>query len=131
MNLVVDASAVVEVLLGSPSGGRLAAELLAADHSLHAPQLLDAEVGHTLRKGWLGGQLTAERARQALADLADLPLERHDHLLLLSRAWAFRDTATFHDGLYLALAWSLGAPLVTCDARLARAPALGIPVLLR
>ena len=39
-------------------------------------------------------------------------------------AWALRDNVTYYDALYVALAARLGYPLLTADARLARAPGL-------
>ncbi len=38
--------------------------------------------------------------------------------------WALRDNVTYYDALYVALAARLGYPLLTADARLARAPGL-------
>jgi predicted nucleic acid-binding protein len=62
------------------------------------------------------------RAEEALADLATLPLERYSHRLVLARAWRLRANLTLYDAAYVALAELLDAPLVTCDAALARAP---------
>src|SRR5215831_13474908 len=42
--IVVDASAVLEVLLNTPDGGGIAARLFAEGETLHAPHLLDLEV---------------------------------------------------------------------------------------
>ena len=39
-------------------------------------------------------------------------------------AWTLRDNLTYYDALYVALAARLGYPLLTADARLARAPGL-------
>ena len=54
-------------------------------------------------------------------DLVDLPLTRHAAEPFLGRAWQLRANVTAYDALYVALAEALGAVLVTCDARLARA----------
>ena len=87
-----------------------------------APQLVDAEVGHALRRVVEAGELSARSGRAALDDLADLPLRRAGHRGLLARAWELRANVTFYDGLYVALAERLALPLVTLDARLASAP---------
>jgi len=63
--------------------------------------------------------------------LADLPIERHGHWILLQRVWELRDRVTAYDALYVALAESLAAPLLTCDARLARTANLTIEIILR
>jgi hypothetical protein len=58
----------------------------------------------------------------ALDDLADLPLERYAHTLLLPRIWDYRGNLTAYDATYLALADALDCPVWTRDARFAKAP---------
>lgn len=120
--IVVDASALLEVLLNTPAAARVSERLFAANETLHAPHLLDLEVAQVLRRYYLAGELTAERGRQALEDLADVPLTRYPHDLLLPRIWELRENLTAHDAAYLALAEALGATLVTRDAAMASAP---------
>jgi len=95
---------------------------MAQQEAVCAPHLLDAEVGQTLRRFLLRGDLSAARARVAIGRLQSLPLRRYSHTRLVSRAFEFRDNATVYDGLYLALAEALDAPLLTCDARLRDVP---------
>ena len=75
-----------------------------------------------LRRYEREGELIATRAQQAMDDLADLALERYSHRVLLPRAWQLRSNLTAYDAAYVALAELLEAPLITADARLARAP---------
>lgn len=89
--------------------------------SLHAPELLDFEVLATLRRRERRGELAEGRAREAIADLRDLPLFLHPARPLLDRAWELRANVTAADGLYLALAEALGGRLLTTDGGLAQA----------
>ncbi|HSJ99331.1 MAG TPA: type II toxin-antitoxin system VapC family toxin [Myxococcota bacterium] len=119
--IVVDASAVVELLIGGPAASAVAARIGAGDEALHAPHLLDLEVAQVLRRFALAGALDDRRGHEALEDLADLDLARHPHDLFLRRIWSLRQRVTAYDAVYLALAEALPAPLVTLDRRLARA----------
>jgi predicted nucleic acid-binding protein len=116
---VVDASALVEYLLRTPAGRALEARIIGAD--LHVPALCDVEVAAALRRGLLAGTLELERARLVLQDLAELPLTRHGHQLLLGRLLDLRQNFSVYDATYAALAERLGASLITADGGLARA----------
>jgi predicted nucleic acid-binding protein len=118
---VLDASAAIELLLNTPLGELVGRRLAAAGQALHAPHLLDVEVLHVVRRLCAVHAVTDRRARQALADLADLPLVRHSHEHLVARAWSLRASLTAYDAMYVALAEGLDARLLTCDGRLARA----------
>lgn len=116
--IVVDASAVLEVLLRTPAGPGVAERLFAEDETLHAPHLLDVEVAQVLRRYSLAGELDSARGLQALEDLADFPLTRYPHDLFLPRIWELRHNLTAYDAAYVALAEALAAPLLTRDAAL-------------
>jgi predicted nucleic acid-binding protein len=120
--IVVDASAMLEVLLGTDTGLRIEDRLFSRTESLHAPHLLDVEVAQVLRRYEAMRELSPERGLEALTDLADFPLHRYSHDLLLPRIWEMRQNVAAYDAAYLALAELLVAPLVTCDKRLASAP---------
>ena len=76
-----------------------------------------------LRRYARTGEVDEARERQALEDLADLPLVRYPHDLFLARIWELRESVTAYDAAYLALAEALDAPLLTRDAALGRASA--------
>jgi len=122
--IVLDASALVELLLGTSSGHEIAARVADPELSIHVPHLADVEVAQTLRRYVSDGELDAAAAGQALVDLRALDVERHSHEPLLDRVWALRDNLTAYDAVYVALAEALNATLVSCDGRLARAPGM-------
>lgn len=117
---VVDASVVVEYLIEGPDASVAAARLHSDPFALLAPHLIDAEVGHALRRNVAAGNLTARAAGRALQELGDLPLHRQSHEVLLDAAWALRANLSFYDALYVALAALAEEPLITFDARLAK-----------
>lgn len=116
---VIDASAVVELILATDAGRSVADAI--EGRTLHAPHLLDLEVASVLRRYVLLGVLSADEGTQACVDLLDLDIRRYPHDLLLPRVWELRDTVTAYDAAYIALAEALQAPLITRDGRLARA----------
>jgi predicted nucleic acid-binding protein len=118
--IVVDASVAIKILLGTEDAARLRTRVLRPRQSLHCPHLLDVEVTQVLRRYARAGELSDERGRQALDDLAALPMTRYPHEPFLRRMWELRGNVTAYSAAYLSLAEALGAPLVTRDARLAR-----------
>jgi predicted nucleic acid-binding protein len=120
--IVVDASVAIEILLGTEEAARLRGRVLRPRQSLHCPHLLDVEVAQVLRRYARAGELSDERGRQALGDLAALPMMRYPHEPFLRRIWELRDNViTAYDAAYISLAEALDAPLVTRDSRLASA----------
>jgi predicted nucleic acid-binding protein len=122
--IVVDASAVLELLLGTPAGRRIAKRIRSPRLSLHAPHLIDLEVSQALRRYVRSGVLEEGRARLAFEHLGKLGLIRYPHDLFLPRIWALRENLTAYDAAYIALAEALPAPVLTLDRRLAGAPGM-------
>jgi len=117
--IVVDASALIELLLRTASAQAVRQKLMGSGGSLHAPHLVDIEVMQVLRRYALAGEIDPERGKEALADLFAFPISRHTHEALLSRVWELRNNLTAYDAVYLALAEALDASLLTHDQRLA------------
>jgi predicted nucleic acid-binding protein len=120
--IVVDASAVTELLLQTPLGSHVEVRLFRDGDDFHAPHLLDVEVVQALRRLVRAGDVRADRAEEAIEDLTLFHVLRHPHVDLLGRAWELRDNVTADDAMYVALAEALDAPLVTCDGPLGAAP---------
>ena len=117
--LVVDASAVVESLLGTAVGAGARGRM--RHHRLHAPAHLDAEVLSALGRLHRAGYIERTTVERALNELTAAPITRHLLAGLLVGAWSQRRQLRLVDALYVQLAGSLGCPLLTADGRLARA----------
>ena len=120
--IVLDASSTIEWLLQTWTGALVAHRILSSGETLHAPHLLDVEVTQVFRRHVARGAITASRVEEALQDLLDLRVHRYPHLPFLRRVWELRDNLTAYDALYVALAETLDATLVTCDSKVALAP---------
>ncbi len=124
MAVVLDASALVYAIRSQALTAAALRRRLIGETS-HAPHLIDAETGNVLRRQVLAGDLPPSDARTLLnhaATLVDRRYETSD--ALRGAAWELRDNISFYDGLYVSLARALELPLLTADAKLARAPKL-------
>ena len=121
--IVADASVVIDMLLGSGSeaGDQLAARFQHGE-TICAPHLVDAEVAQVLRRYVLQGSLSDRAAADRILDLVDLPIRRFPNTILVARAMELLRNVTVYDGVYLALAEILDAPLLTGDKELATVP---------
>ena len=116
---VVDAGAIVELILGRTEPFALVSEELATPH------LADSEVLNVLRNLVRRGAIDEEQGSRAVTSLAALSLTRYPIDRLNRRIWELRHNLTPYDAAYVALAEALDASsLVTKDARLARAPGI-------
>ncbi len=118
---VVDASALVEYLMGSARGAALSSFIEDPAIDFHTPALCDIEVVSALRGLISARKLPVDRALEAVQDYTDLPVTRHSHLPLLARLLELRNNFSAYDAAYVALAEALSARLVTCDMPLAKA----------
>ena len=128
--IVLDASALVELILATPTGQLVATRIADPGEGLHAPHLADVEVVQALRRYVKEGTVDADAAMVALDDYRALDLQRHAHEPLLERVWELRDNLTAHDAVYVALTEVLEGVLLTCDGPLSRAPGLAGRVVL-
>jgi predicted nucleic acid-binding protein len=122
--IVLDASALLELLLGTATGSLVAARISDTSLGLNIPHLADIEIAQALRRYVRDGELDVTSAANAIEVLRELDLERYAHEPLLKRVWALRHNLTAYDAVYVALAELLDTTLLTCDSRLARAPGL-------
>jgi len=121
VTIVVDASVMVGDLIDPDRRGVWARSQL-TEGLLAAPHLVTVEATRALRRARLNQRLSADKANLAFADLLNLPLALYPLTPFAARIWELRETVTAYDAWYVALAETLGAPLVTLDRRLAKSP---------
>lgn len=120
--IVTDASTLTDFLLGRPQALAAVRQELEGkeQEALHAPELIQLEILNALRRLSRNGAVNAERAEEAVADLAQVRLMRYPHAPLRERIWELRHELSAYDASYLALAETLPEPtLITGDAGLA------------
>jgi predicted nucleic acid-binding protein len=127
--LVLDASAGIEMITRTETGRQLA-ELIPAAATLWVPDgLFDVEVLAVLRRWDLHAVLSESQVESSRMRLANLRLRRSTVASLASRAWQLRANITFPDACYVALTEALHCPLLTADQRLVAAPTLPVSTL--
>ena len=112
--------------MATPAGFAIEQRMFGSDEPVAAPHLIDVEVLHVIRRFRRTKQLTAARAEEALDDFGALAIIRYGHEILRPAMWRLRDNLTAYDAAYVALAEVLDAPIVTCDAKLARSGGHGV-----
>lgn len=120
--IVLDASALVDLLLKTSSGHVVAGLIANPAIGLHVPHLADIEVAQALRRYAQDGDIARADAETAISAMHALDLQRHAHEPLLDRVWELRHNMSAYAAAYVALAEALDARVITCDGRLARAP---------
>jgi predicted nucleic acid-binding protein len=116
--IVLDASAAVELVLATPPGAAVAGRL--RSETLHVPAHFDVEVIGAIHRAVARQLISDHEGLVAVADFRDLPVRRWPIKPFVQRAYELRSTHTVADGIYVALAEGLSAPLITCDGRLAQ-----------
>jgi predicted nucleic acid-binding protein len=114
--VVADASALVDLLLGNELGDAVGVRL--GEHALHAPAHVDAEILSALGRLQRAGAVEPDDVEVMLTRLDGAPIERHPVASLLRGAWSRRHRLRLADALYVELAASRALPLITTDRRL-------------
>ncbi|MGP3940704.1 MULTISPECIES: type II toxin-antitoxin system VapC family toxin [Streptomyces] len=126
--IVIDCSALVFFLTDEGPIGHGVRQRVAKEDRLDAPHLLDYEIMSALLglgRGRRGGdpKLSDKQLRKAVATYRDLVIDRHETLILWERVKGLSSNLSTYDAQYVALAESLGVPLITSDAKIGKAGA--------
>jgi predicted nucleic acid-binding protein len=120
-SLVLDASVLVDALRPDARGSQAIRGRLKEADSWFAPHSIDVECMSAWRALRLRGEIDDHALARALDGLATWPIERLATTWLIPRIHELSPTVTPYDGAYVAIAEALALPLLTRDARLARA----------
>jgi predicted nucleic acid-binding protein len=115
---VVDASVAVKWFVPEVHSEQ-ALRLLRKRCDLQAPELIQAEFGNILWKKCRTGELDMTTAGEILDNFKRSPLVVRPHRGFMKLAWeiALKHRQTFYDSLYLALAMTEKARMVTADRK--------------
>ena len=118
--IVVDASAIANMLVYRDDRGRKARAVMGRDLEWAVPEHWTVEVFSVLRGLHLGGKITETDGAHAVARLPRLGIEHVPLDPLLPRMWQLRSAISGYDAAYVVLAELRGLTLVTADVKLAR-----------
>jgi predicted nucleic acid-binding protein len=118
--IVLDASAAIDYLVDAGERGKWARAHIRSE-DLAAPHIIDVEVVSGLRQLLARAAVTRRQAENGLGDFAELDVTRYPVTFFLDRMWRLRSVLTPYDAAYVTLGEALGSPVLTTDARLARA----------
>ena len=116
---VLDASVVVDALVGIGTAGDRARDRLREEPRLTAPQIMKAEAISALRSMVQRGDVAEFRARVAIDQMRRLAVVSYPIEPMVERIWELRSAISVYDAWYVALAERLSTTLVTTDRRLA------------
>jgi predicted nucleic acid-binding protein len=125
-DVVIDASAVVDLLLGGELGEAVGRRI--AGQALHAPAHADAEILSALGRLQRAGAIEPAAVEIMLGRLVAAPIRRHPVTNVLPGAWARRHQLRLADAIYVELAVSHGMRLLTTDRRLRPVPVAEVVV---
>lgn len=126
--IVLDASALVDVLVNADLGPRVQRHL-SLEGAVVAPELIYVEAASAIWRMARAGELDDGETALALDSIQTFDLMPMGHRELMTRAWRFREHVRLSDAFYLACSLEVGGPLLSTDARLARGHH-GVPVTL-
>jgi predicted nucleic acid-binding protein len=121
--IVIDCSAMIELLVAKTHTGDAVARRVTSAPTLYAPYVLDGEVISALLGLRRGQKISEQEADAALSSYRVFPVERQDVLPLWPRLKNLHANLSAYDAQYVALAEALHIPLITADARIKRSGA--------
>lgn len=119
--LVLDASVVVELLVSDDLKKIEKLENRLKSETLVAPDHMWLEVVSVISRMARSGALSELDAQRVIQQLQRLNIRVITSSSFVQRIWKLRKNVFYLDAAYIAVAESLGAPLLTSDKKLSRA----------
>jgi predicted nucleic acid-binding protein len=117
--LIIDASAMVDYLVGTTVGQSVEGRLRGSE--VHVPAHFDAEVLSALGRLHRAGRLSETQVEERVEKTSQAPMMRHVLTPLMQGAWLRRHNLRLVDALYVELASQIGATIITTDSGMASA----------
>jgi len=116
-DLVIDASAIVDLILGGELGDAVYRRIFG--NELHAPAHIDAEVLSAFGRMNRAGSKSDRDTLENLNEFLGAPISRHAIGDLLIGAWSRRDNLSLKDAIYVELSQKLTMQIITTDKAMA------------
>jgi predicted nucleic acid-binding protein len=116
MDIVIDTSALVAVIVGEPEKKRIIE--LTTGHTLIGPGSIPWEVGNAFSAMFKKGMLTVEEAHKGLAIFETIPIRYIQPDFANALTVAHQVNMYAYDAYFLDCALKLNAPLLTLDGKL-------------
>ena len=117
--LIIDASAMVDYLVGTTVGQSVEGRLRGSE--VHVPAHFDGEVLSALGRLHRAGRLSETQVEERVEKTSQAPMMRHVLTPLMQGAWLRRHNLRLVDTLYVELASQIGATIITTDSGMASA----------
>lgn len=116
--IVIDASALLDALQQEPLFDNL--KMVMEQHELIAPDHLDIECLHALRKLERLGQISQNQALGIIDTLRNIACIKFSVQPIMTEIWSLRQNFTAYDAAYVAIALDTNSKLITHDLKLAK-----------
>lgn len=116
MNIVIDTSALISVIVGDPERKRIIA--LTAGHTLFGPGVIPWEIGNAFSAMFKQKRMTFEESKKGLSIFMSIPLRYIEPDFDMALKLSEQADICAYDAYYLDCAIRHKAPLLTLDKKL-------------
>ena len=116
MNILLDASAIMAIILNEPNKGK--AIELTEDATLFCPEIMSFEIGNALVNLYKRGKITEKNLIEAYKEYVSIPFKKKKINISKALEIACKYKIYAYDAYYLDIACRLDLPLITFDKKM-------------